>query len=269
MGAPRPSIVTSGTTEPSWGFRLDMLYGTDFRYTLPRGFLNDQLLNAKGNLNLYGFDLPQYYVNVYFPTIFQGTELRIGHLYCPYGVESVEPVSTPLMSRSYAFEWCAPTNHMGVMMTNNLNAQWQLMTMLINGDNTFIDAPLQEPMFEGRLQWTSLSKLDVVALSAVVGRAKFDAVHSLRDAGPRHRFRAGRPQQVQYLRPLLGAHVQPACHLQSGGNIRLPDQRACQRAGRHHQGRRDRRHRPLGAIANYLTLNWTPACQQCLPARVL
>jgi hypothetical protein len=37
------AVVTSGTTEPTFGFRSDtILPGIDYRFTLPRGIFNDQ-----------------------------------------------------------------------------------------------------------------------------------------------------------------------------------------------------------------------------------
>ena len=35
-------VVTSGGTEPSFGFRSDWIVGSDYRYTLPRGLFNGQ-----------------------------------------------------------------------------------------------------------------------------------------------------------------------------------------------------------------------------------
>ena len=40
-------VVTTGTTMPTWGFRSDWLIGTDYRWTLPRGIWNSQLINSK------------------------------------------------------------------------------------------------------------------------------------------------------------------------------------------------------------------------------
>src|SRR5207344_38144 len=47
---------------PTYGFQLDLMYGSDYRYILQRGFLNNQLQNARGNQNIYGFDMPQAFV---------------------------------------------------------------------------------------------------------------------------------------------------------------------------------------------------------------
>src|SRR5262249_17464695 len=81
------TVVTSGTTTPSFGFRLDLLYGTDYRFTLPVGLMNAQLQNANGNQNLYGFDPIAFYAEGYFPTILQGTDVKVGRWFTPWGAE--------------------------------------------------------------------------------------------------------------------------------------------------------------------------------------
>src|SRR5947209_2596165 len=105
------AVVTSGTTEPTWGYRIDTLIGSDYRFTLMRGLLNSQLENANGTQNLYGVDLIQFYANAYVPTLFEGTDVRAGRLFTPFGYESLEGPSTPFVSRSYAFNWCPPFSH--------------------------------------------------------------------------------------------------------------------------------------------------------------
>jgi hypothetical protein len=166
-------IVTSGTTEPSFGFRTDWLFGSDYRYTLMRGLWNSQLLNGNGNQNLYGVDPVQFYVNAYFPNLFQGIEVRLGRHFCPFGVESIEAISTPFLSRSYAFTWSPPFTHLGLMAITNLSPKWTVTLMLINGNDVFLD-PAQEMRFAGRVQWTSASKRDSIAFGTSLGRGKFN-----------------------------------------------------------------------------------------------
>lgn len=172
------SVVTSGTT-PTWGYRADILTGTDYRFSLQRGVFNSQLINTKpGNFqdrqNLYGVDPIQFYTNVYIPTLFQGVDIRAGRLYTPFGYESLEAVSTPLLSRSYAFNWCPPFTHMGVMASINFNSNWVGKFMLANGNDVFID-PAQEARFVGAVTWTSNSKNDAVTFGTSIGRGKFNA----------------------------------------------------------------------------------------------
>ena len=49
--------VTSGTTEPTFGFRWDtILPGTDYRFTSARGLFDSQLTGSHGRPNRYGID---------------------------------------------------------------------------------------------------------------------------------------------------------------------------------------------------------------------
>src|SRR5438132_12360981 len=48
------AVVTSGTTEPTFGFRSDtILPGIDYRFTLPKGIFNSQLTSRHGLPNIY------------------------------------------------------------------------------------------------------------------------------------------------------------------------------------------------------------------------
>jgi hypothetical protein len=177
-------VVTTGTTEPTWGFRSDWLIGSDYRFTLARGLWNAQLLNGnqrtsgpapnfQDTQNLYGIDPIQFYLNAYFPTM--GTEFRVGRCYCPFGEESLEAISTPLLSRSYAFNWSPPFTHFGVMAITNWTPQWQTNLMLANGNDVMIGYPAEEMRFVGKLSWTSADKRDNVSFGTSLGRGKFNA----------------------------------------------------------------------------------------------
>ena len=169
------AVVTSGTTDITWGYRLDADYGTDYRFSLMRGFLNNQLLNSQGNQNYYGIDLIQFYSNVYIPTLFQGTDIRVGRLYTPWGYESLEGISTPLASRSYAFNWSPPFTHMGIQVSPTFNAQWSGKFMLANGNDVFIGNSAEELRAVGSVTWTSPSKADTITYGWSYGRGKFNA----------------------------------------------------------------------------------------------
>ncbi len=167
-------LVTSGTTEPSFGGRIDFLYGTDYRYTMMRGLFNDQLESSAPNQQFYGFDLPQFYANMYLPTVMQGLELRAGRIYAPWGVESVEGPAAPFLSRSYAFNSCPPFTHFGVMAILNITPKWQLTAMVADGNDVWVGDPSQEWRFVGKLQWTSADKRQSLAFATTVGRGVFN-----------------------------------------------------------------------------------------------
>jgi len=62
------TVVTSGTTEPTFGFRTDtILPGADYRFTLARGIFDRQLTADNGQPNLYGIDPIQFYAEASFP----------------------------------------------------------------------------------------------------------------------------------------------------------------------------------------------------------
>jgi hypothetical protein len=167
------AVVTSGTSDVTWGYRIDADYGTDYRFSLMRGFLNGQLLNSTGQQNLYGIDLIQFYSNIFIPTWFQGTDIRVGRLFTPWGYESLEGISTPFVSRSYAFNWSPPFTHMGIMVSPQFDKNWSGKFMLANGNDVFLSSG-QEARFVGALTWNSLMK-DSVTLGWSLGRGKFNA----------------------------------------------------------------------------------------------
>jgi hypothetical protein len=168
------SVVTSGTTDPTWGFQVDLLAGTDYRYTMQRGFFNSQLLSADGNQNLYGVDTAQSYVNLYVPNLFRGTEFRVGKFFTPWGVESVEAVSTPLPTRSYAFNWCPPFTHCGLASYTIFSPQWSAVMMAVNGNDVYFGDPSAEWRFVGNVKYVHPNGRDTVTLATSVGRGKFN-----------------------------------------------------------------------------------------------
>lgn len=169
------SLVTSGTTEPSFGFQVDVLTGSDYRFTLPRGLFNSQLVNSDGAQNLYGVDPIQHYVSAYVPTLFAGTEFRLGRLYTPWGVESLEGISNPLLSRSYAFNWCPPFTHCGGGAYMTFNPEWSAVALLVNGNDVYFGDPSEEMRFVGNVKWTQPGGgRNTLTLAASLGRGKFN-----------------------------------------------------------------------------------------------
>ena len=73
---------TVQTDHFDWGFRFTSIYGLDYRYTTDQGYFSGQLLNSPqkdGSQGLRnGFDPVMMYVDLYFPHIGQGTNVRIG-----------------------------------------------------------------------------------------------------------------------------------------------------------------------------------------------
>ncbi len=168
------TVLTSGTSEASWGFRVDTLTGSDYRFTLPRGLWNSQLVNSSGGQNLYGVDMVQQYLEFYVPTFLNGLDLKIGRFYTPWGAESIEAVNTPFISRSYAFNWSPPFTHCGAIATMYLNRNWTAQAALVNGNDVYWGDPSEEPRFVGTLKYLSNNSKDVITLATSWGRGKFN-----------------------------------------------------------------------------------------------
>jgi hypothetical protein len=72
---------TVQTDHFDWGFRLTNLYGLDYRFTTADGYFSQQLLQTKANGTLgnqYGYDPVMFYIDLYFPHVFEGMIVRLG-----------------------------------------------------------------------------------------------------------------------------------------------------------------------------------------------
>ena len=168
------TVVTTGTTMPTWGFRTDFLVGSDYRFTLPRGIFNGQLVNQNPTQNLYGIDPVEFYGEVYIPNVQQGLDIKVGRFYAPFGEESIEAVSTPLVSRSYTFNSGPEFTNTGVLATLTIDPVWQVCGGYAIGNDTFFDAG-DEGRFVGFIKYTQPEGgRNTVTLATTLGRGKFN-----------------------------------------------------------------------------------------------
>jgi hypothetical protein len=170
-------VVTDGTTEPTFGFRNDwILPGADYRFTLPRGIFNGQLTAANGQPQRLGIDPIQFYAEAYFPTIGRGLDVKVGRIFCQYGVESNAAVDNALFSHAYTFIY-DPFTHTGVMGTLKLNDAWSVQAGVILGSDIFID-PADTPTGMASIKWAPPDGRDSVLFSVIVGSGRFDVSHN-------------------------------------------------------------------------------------------
>ena len=66
---------TVQTEHFDWGFRLTQIYGMDYRFTTQKGVFSNQLL---GKDSTYGYDPVMAYIDLYFPHVADGLNVRIG-----------------------------------------------------------------------------------------------------------------------------------------------------------------------------------------------
>jgi hypothetical protein len=167
------TVVTSGTTEPTFGFRSDwILPGSDYLFTLPRGIFNEQLHADHGMPALYGIDPIQFYAEAYSPTVGRGLDIKLGRFFAQYGVESNDAVSNALASHAYTFIY-NPFTHTGLLTTLKLTPAWSVQAGMVLGSDVFID-PADEPTFIGSFKWAPPTGRDSVLFSIIVGPGRFN-----------------------------------------------------------------------------------------------
>jgi hypothetical protein len=167
----KPVDTTSRT--PTLGFRSDWLIGSDYRFTLPRGIFNNQLVENDGGPNNYGIDPIAFYGEAYFPGLFKGTGVKLGRWFTPFGVESLEAVSTPTISRSYAFNWAPPFTHTGAIATTKVTDTVTVAAGAVLGNDIFID-PADEGRFVGTVGWAAPDGRNSVTFGTSIGRGSFN-----------------------------------------------------------------------------------------------
>jgi hypothetical protein len=166
-------VITSGTTEPTFGFRCDtILPGSDYRFTTARGLFSGQLTADNGQPNLYGIDPIQFYVEAYYPTVASGMDVKVGRFFAQYGVEANDAISNALCSHSYCFIY-DPFTHTGVLTTTKLNSAWSVQAGLVLGSDVFID-PADEPTFIGSVRWSESDQRNSAQFAVIVGSGRFN-----------------------------------------------------------------------------------------------
>ncbi len=165
--------VNQNTTVPTFGFRSDtILPGSDYRFTLPRGLWNSQLTAAHGQPATYGIDPIQFYGEAYFPTVVRGLDVKLGRIFCQYGVEANDAVSNALASHSYTFIY-DPFTHTGFMATLKLTDAWSVQAGLMLGSDIFID-PADVLTGMGSIKWAPPGSQDSVLFSFIMGPGRFN-----------------------------------------------------------------------------------------------
>jgi hypothetical protein len=170
------TVVTSGTTEPTFGFRSDwILPGADYRFTTANGLFSDQLVASDGRPNLYGVDPIAFYAEGYFPTVCRGLDIKVGRFFAQVGVESNEAPSNALFSHAYTFIY-NPFTNTGALAILKLTDAWSVQAGLVLGNDVFID-PAARPTFTGSVKWAPPSQRDSLAFNTIVGPRRYDARH--------------------------------------------------------------------------------------------
>jgi opacity protein-like surface antigen len=117
-----------------WGFNVSSIYGLDYRYTIMKGIFSDQLLRKN---HIYGFDLPIFYGELYFPQVADGLNIRIGRYLSIPDIESQLAPANYMFTHSLLYIY-DPFTQMGVLGTVKLNDQWMVQLGVHAGNDVAV-----------------------------------------------------------------------------------------------------------------------------------
>src|SRR5438477_10541372 len=128
-----------------WGFKLQLLFGTDERYIHSLG-----LLDRTRRSSLYQPDIPEAYLGLHFPIFTEGgVDLKLGKFVTLEGAETIDPRTNPFYSHTYIFNFGIPFNHPGALFTLYAAKWLNLVAGITRGVNTSIDDNNDAPAFHG------------------------------------------------------------------------------------------------------------------------
>jgi hypothetical protein len=109
-----------------WGFRLTNLYGLDYRFTTAKGYFSSQLLKDNAPLgNKYGYDPVMFYVDLYFPHVAEGMNVRIGRYISLPDIEAQLAPNNYTYSHSLTYTYDCYTQT-GINATVKIGQHWMV-----------------------------------------------------------------------------------------------------------------------------------------------
>jgi len=126
---------TENTAQDShfdWGYRVTLLYGTDYRFTTSHGLFSQQLLVKNSQ---YGFDPVMFYYDAYFPKVGKGMVLRIGRYISLPDIEAQLAPNNYTYSHSILYTYDCYTQ-LGANATVKLSNHWTVQAGISPGCDT-------------------------------------------------------------------------------------------------------------------------------------
>lgn len=126
-----------------WGFggRVDLLYGTDHRFTMARGLeLEQDLSDGWNEGRFYGLAMPQAYLDF----AYNDTTIRVGHMYTFIGYEVVPAPNNFFYSHAYTMQYGEPFTHTAVHVMQKWNDRLSFHGGVHRGWDNWEEAPGEE-----------------------------------------------------------------------------------------------------------------------------
>ena len=153
------------------GGRIDLLYGTDWRF--PQAFGLDNEWNQ--DQRFYGLAMPQLYADV----AVNDWLFRFGHILAPCGYESVMAPNNFFYSHSYTFLYGQPTTLTGAQATYKLNDRLSVNGGFDTGWNDW-DAKNGKLGYYFGSNWTSADEKTTVGFEMFLGNEQPRGIESTR-----------------------------------------------------------------------------------------
>ena len=145
-----------------WGFHLTSFFGTDYRFTTDKGYFSSQLIDHDRQ---YGFDPVLEYVDVYFPHVAKGMNVRAGRWISIPGIEAQLSPNNYMFSHSLLYS-VDPFTDTGVLATIQLSDQWVVQTGVTGSHDVALWTADAKPSFTGCVDYTTKSVNDNFYLCA-------------------------------------------------------------------------------------------------------
>jgi hypothetical protein len=159
-----------------WGFKLQLMFGTDARYIHSLGLLDHAMRSS-----LYQPDIPEAYLNLHLPVFTEGgIDVKLGKFVTLEGAETIDPRTNPFYSHSYIFNFAIPFNHTGALFTLYATKWLNLVAGVTRGVNTSIDDNNDAPAFHGGIGLHFNEEKFVISAATHIGPETPGNDHDLR-----------------------------------------------------------------------------------------
>lgn len=153
--------VNTNTDTWSFGFRADLLYGTDARFSSATNF-DSNVLNSGSERKLI---FPQAYVDIFMP-IGNGITASVGHFYTLIGYEVVPSTGNFFFSHAYTMQYGEPFTHTGAILAYPLNNNVSIRGGVVSG----WDAHFKQPAnFLGQVSFITDDERTSLTSSVITG----------------------------------------------------------------------------------------------------
>ncbi|MGR9053984.1 MAG: porin [Gammaproteobacteria bacterium] len=146
-----------------FGFRADVLYGTDARFTPQANFDDNLILDSDSRF--YKLAFPQVYAELFAP-IGNGITAKIGHFYTIIGNEVVTAPDNFFYSHAYTMQYGEPFTHTGALFSYPVNKNISVTGGVVSGWDSFFQEPAN---FLGGVRYTTDDEKTSVAVSLISG----------------------------------------------------------------------------------------------------